>query len=227
MKKSLFILFLLTSTLLFGQEQVLYSVDFTKQKDGDATEWLKSQGFEYFLDMEDFSLNFSNKSLVIQIKDKKAGVIGIKLPEEKFLQDIGRVVIEWGVNKFPRGANWAKKNNRVAIGAIFILGTETFSSGHPLLVKSAPYFLAPFIGKKEKVGKTYLGELYQKAGRYYCVANKKGVTITTNFKINEKFQEEFNKKTPPLTAFGLQMNTTNTKGGAKAFVKKITFYSAD
>ena len=67
--------------------------------------------------------------------------------------------------------------------------------------------------------------LYKKAGRYYCVAHKKGITIKTNFKIDQKFQQEFNKKTPPITAFGIQMNTVNTKGGAKAFVKKITFYS--
>lgn len=33
-------------------------------------------------------------------------------------------------------------------------------------------------------------------------------------------------KNPPLTAFGIQMNTKNTTGGAKAFIKKFTFYSA-
>lgn len=113
----------------------------------------------------------------------------------------------------------------MALGAIFVLGTETFSSGPPLLVKAAPCFLAPFIGQKEEVGKTYFGMPYKEAGRYYCVANKKGITIKTNFKINQRFQQEFNKKTPPITTFGMQMNTANTKGGAKAFVKKITFYS--
>lgn len=227
MKQSLFILFLLTSTVLFGQEQVLYSIDFTKQKDGDARQWLKSQGFEYFLDMKDFSVNFSNKRLVIETENSEAGLLGINLPEEKFLQNVGRVVIEWGVDKFPHGADWANNNNRLALGAIFVLGTETFSSGSLLFGKSAPYFLAPFIGEKEEVGKVYLGQLYQEAGRYYCVTNKSGTSIKTDFNINQKFQQEFKKKTPPLTAFGVQMNTTDTQGGAKAFVKKITFYSAN
>ena len=44
------------------------------------------------------------------------------------------------------------------------------------------------------------------------------------FNIDGKFHQEFGKATPPLTAFGFQMNTKNTTDGAKAFVKKITFY---
>lgn len=225
MKKAFFILFLLTTILLSGQEKVLYSVDFSKQKDGNAIPWLRSQGFELLLDMKDLSVKFASKSLVIETESTKAGLMGIRFPQGKSLENIGRVVIEWGVDKFPQGADWAKNNNRVAIGAIFVLGTETFSSGRPLLAKPAPYFLAPFIGEKEGVGKGYLGMLYRESGRYYCIANKSGSTIKTNFNINQKFQQEFKKKTPPLTAFGIQMNTNNTQGGAKAFIKKITFYS--
>jgi hypothetical protein len=130
--------------------------------------------------------------------------------------------IEWGVEKFPKGANWSRGNNRVAIGAFFLLGTKKFSSGVPF-VKSAPYFLGPFIGKKETPGKKYVGKLYKKSGCYYCVANHAG-TVHTHFNIDKKFQQAFHKKSPPLTAFGLQMNTNDTKGGAKAFIKRITFY---
>ena len=226
LKKILSILFLLTTILLSGQEKVLYSIDFSKQKDGNAIGWLKSQGYELLLDIEDMSVNFSNKRLVIETKGTKAGLFGIKFMQGKHLENIGRVVIEWGVDRFPKGADWAKNNNRLAIGAMFVLGTERFSSGRPILAKPAPYFLAPFIGEKEDVGKGYLGMLYRESGRYYCVANISGTTIKTNFDINQKFQQEFKKKTPPLTAFGIQMNTKNTTGGAKAFIKKITFYSA-
>jgi hypothetical protein len=56
------------------------------------------------------------------------------------------------------------------------------------------------------------------------VSNQKGL-ITTRFDIDGTFHKEFGKPTPPLTAFGFQMNTKDTTGGAKAFVKKITFYS--
>lgn len=211
--------------LLSGQEKALYTVDFTKQKDGNAFPWLKSQGFQFLLDMKALSVKFSNGSLVIETTKKQAGLMGIQFPKGKHLENIGSVVIEWGVDRFPQGADWAKNNNRLAIGALFILGTKTFSSGRPLLAKPAPYFLAPFIGQKEQTGKRYLGMLYKKSGRYYCVSNKSRTTVKTRFNIDQTFQQEFNKKTPPLTAFGIQMNTKNTTGGAKAIIKKITFFS--
>lgn len=216
---------LFITILLSGQEKVLYTVDFSKQKDGDAIPWLSSQGFEFLLDMKALSMKFSNGALVIETTKKQAGLMGIKFPKGKYLENIGSVVIEWGVDRFPQGADWESNNNRVAIGAIFVLGEKTFSSGRPLLAQPAPYFLAPFIGEKEEVGKRYLGMLYKDAGRYYCVSNKSGTTINTRLNIDQKFQQEFQGKTPPLTAFGIQMNTKNTTGGAKAFIKKITFYS--
>ena len=224
MKKVFLLLFFITLALS-AQGKALYTVDFSKQKDGNALPWLTSHGFELLLDMKDFSLTFSNGNLVIETSGQKAGLMGIGFPEGKALNNIGSVVIEWGVNKFPQGADWEKGNNRLAIGAMFLLGSETFSSGRPLLAKPVPYFFGPFIGEKEQVGKRYLGLLYKEAGRYYCVANKSGTTIKTRFNIHQKFQQEFKKKTPPLTAFGIQMNTKNTQGGAKAFIKKITFYS--
>ena len=223
--KKLFLLMFFITIVLSAQGKTLYTVDFSKQKDGDALSWLTSNGFELLLDMKDFSLKFSKGKLVIETIGQKAGLMGIKFPKGKELDKIGSVVIEWGVDKFPQGANWDKNNNRLAIGTMFLLGSKTFSSGRPLLAKPIPYFLGPFIGQKEQVGKRYLGQLYREAGRYYCVSNKKGTTVKTHFNIYQKFQEEFKKKTPPLTAFGIQMNTKNTKGGAKAFIKKITFYS--
>ena len=223
--KKVFLLMFFITIVLSAQGKTLYIVDFSKQKDGNAIPWLTSNGFELLLDMKDFSLKFSKGSLVIETTGKKAGLMGMRFPEGKALDKIGSVVIEWSVDKFPQGADWEKGNNRLAIGAIFLLGTETFSSGRPLLAKSVPYFFGPFIGQKEQIGKRYLGLLYKEAGRYYCVANKSGTTVKTHFNIHQKFQEEFKKQTPPVTAFGIQMNTKNTKGGAKAFIKRITFYS--
>jgi len=223
--KKIFMIIFLMSSLLWAQGKVLYTIDFTKQKDGNALPWLTAQGFDFLLDIKSFSLNFSNGALVIETTKKQAGLMGIRFPEGKYLEDIGNIVIEWGVDRFPKGADWANNNNRLAIGAMFALGKKTFSSGRPVLAQPLPYFMGPFIGEKEIVGKRYLGLLYKEAGRYYCVSNKKGSTVKTNFNINQKFQEEFKKKTPPLTAFGIQMNTKNTKGKAKAFIKRITFYS--
>jgi len=212
---------ILFSVLLFSEGKVLYSIDFGKFPQGDALNILKSKGFELLLDTDKLNMKFSNGRLEFSTEGQYAGLFGIHF--KKPIENVGFVVIEWGVEKFPNGANWEKGNNRLAVGALIALGTEKFSSGVPF-AKKAPYFLGPFIGEKEKVGKRYLGKLYKKSGRYYCVSNKKGL-VKTRFDIDGKFRQEFEKQTPPVTAYGFQMNTKNTQGGAKAFVKKITFYS--
>jgi len=208
-------------SLLMGGSKVLYSLDFSKQKDGDATAWLQTKGFQFLLDSKALNLHFEKGKLVFETTGEKAGLFGVRF--HKGIENIGSVRIVWGVEKFPPGANWAEGNNRVTIGALFVLGTEKFRSGVPF-VKSVPYFLCPFIGEKEKVGKAYKGKLYKKSGRYYCVSSKKG-SVTTDFNIDKKFTEAFGGTAPALTAFALQMNTKNTQGGAKAFIKKIIFYS--
>ena len=213
-------MFLVGSSLLFGE--VLYTLDFSQAEGKSAVSWLKTKGFKFMLDSSDLDFKIKNGRLEIETTKNVAGLFGVQL--SKPLNNVGLVTIEWGVDKFPKGANWAKDNNRLAIGAILTLGTEKLSSGIPL-VKPAPYFLAPFIGQKEVVGKVYLGKLYHKGGRYYCVSNAKGKVVTTKFNIDNEFKKAFKKDTPPLTAFAFQMNTENTKGGAKAFIKKITFYS--
>jgi len=224
LKKLIFLLFM-TTTLSMGGS-VLYTLDFTKQRDGDAKAWLRSKGFTFMLDADKLNMKFSGGKLVISTTGQVAGMIGLRLPKGRYLQNIGSVKIEWGVNKFPNGANWASGNNRLAIGALFALGTEKLSSGLPFGINAAPYFVGPFIGQKERVGKQYLGKLYKEGGRYYCVSNKSGgATVVTHFNIDQKFRQAFKKATPPLTAFAFQMNTKDTSGGAQAFIKRITFYS--
>lgn len=225
MRKILLFLLLLSSLTMAG-DKVLYRLDFTTQKDGDARAWLKSRGFKLLLDAEKLSMKFSGGRLLIETSGQVAGLIGMQLPAGKYLHDIGSVTIEWGVIRFPSGADWAKGKNRLAIGALLALGTEKISSGLPFGVNAAPYFLGPFIGEKEQVGKRYTGALYKQGGRYYCVSNQNsGTTVTTRFDIDQKFRQAFGKPTPPLTAFGFQMNTKDTGGGAAAFIKRITFRS--
>lgn len=225
MKKTLISLLLL-STLSFSGGKVLYSLDFTKQKEGDAKAWLRSKGFKFLLDASALSMKFQGGKLRISTSGQKAGIFGIQFPAGRALKNIGSVKIVWGVDRFPKGANWEAGNNRLAIGALLTLGTKKLSSGLPLGVNAAPPFLGPFIGEKERVGKMYIGALYKEGGRYYCVSNQGGgATVTTRFNISQKYQQAFKKAAPPLTAFGFQMNTKDTSGGAQAFLKSITFYS--
>ena len=219
--RKIMMLLVILGTFVLGGQKALYTLDFSKQKDGDATAWLQKKGFQFLLDSKKLNLRFSKGRLTFETSDSIAGLFGVRFKDG--IPNVGSVRIEWGVEKFPQGANWAEGNNRVAIGAIFVLGTEKFRAGVPF-VKSVPYFLCPFIGEKEKVGQAYKGKLYQQSGRYYCVSSKKG-SVTTHFNIATKFTKAFGGTAPALTAFALQMNTKDTEGGAKAFIKKITFYS--
>jgi len=219
----LFLLYLfIFFTTLYGDGKLLYSFDFTQIQGEEPLKALQKKGFEFLLDAKKFHFKVSKRGLEFHTDKNLAGVFGVRL--KKPLEHIDSVTIEWGVEKFPKGANWEEKNNRLAVGAIFVFGKEKFPSGLPILAPAAPYFFGPFIGESELLDKTYLGKLYQEAGRYYCVSNKKGL-IHTHFDIAKRFRKEFGKDVPPLSAFAFQMNTKNTKGGAKAFIKKITFYT--
>jgi len=59
MKKIILIILLMT-TFILGHGKLLYVIDFTKQKDGDARAWLKSKGYKFLVDSKKVSLYFSN-----------------------------------------------------------------------------------------------------------------------------------------------------------------------
>ena len=205
---------------------VIYSIDFSQQSDGSAIGWLKQNGFILALHADKLNPRFENHQLVISTDDTLAGIIGIKLDDDKQLQDVERVEIEWGVSRYPDGANWEQGNNRVAVAVMFFFGTEKLSSGLPFGINAAPYFFSPFVGKAEPSGKMYLGKLYKKGGRYFSIAPPEVSTglFTTDFEVHERFQKTFNKKkVPPISGVAFQMNTEDTKGGAIASIRRIAF----
>ena len=177
------------------------------------------------LDANELSMRFKDGRLYIKTSKNIAAIFGVEFTPSQYIRQVDSVKIVWGVTKFPEGANWKKGNNRLAIGALIVMGTEKLSSGLPFGINAAPPFFGPFIGDKEIVGKKYLGAFYKKGGRYYCVSNKLGKSVTTYFDIAQKYRKEFKQDVPPVTAFGFQMNTKDTSGGAEAFIESITFYS--
>lgn len=223
----LFLLFMPVTTLL-ASEKIVHVIDFTGKKEGSAISWLEANGFEFELNATELNPRFENDALVISTEDEKAGLFGLRFKQPDFIYDVKRVKIVWGVNKYPEGADWNNGVNSVPIAVMLSFGTQKLSSGLPLGIKAAPYFLSPFIGKKEDVNTMYIGKLWQAGGRYFCVAsgNQSGKIITTDFEVDERFKTTFNqKRTPPITAFAFQKNTKDTHGNSEAFIKKVTFLS--
>lgn len=213
-----------------AEPKVLYTMDFGQPETGDASKWLENQGFKPLLDADRLHLKFKDGVLNIETNESIAGVFALKFGKQDYLPDVEHVGVEWGVNRFPAGADWEHGNNRVPIAVMFSLGDKKLSSGLPFGVNPAPYFLSPFIGETDQVDKMYVGKLYEEGGRYFCVSNGGpppiGQTIITKFEVDNRFKEVFKQdKTPPITGFAFQMNTDDTEGGAEAFIRKIVFYS--
>jgi hypothetical protein len=212
----------------YAEPKALYSIDFTQKENIDASTWLKQQGFDAFLDAERLNLNFENEGLRISTNENLTAMFGLKFGIPDYVPDVDHIVIEWGVNRFPIGADWEQGIKRVPIGVIFSFGDKKLSSGLPFGIEAAPYFLSAFIGKNEPVGKMYVGALYAEGGRYFCVSNGApiGQTIDTKFEVDKRFKDVFKQdKTPPITGVAFEMNTDDTEGGAEAFIKRIVFYS--
>jgi len=219
---------LFSAPAVFADAKILHAIDFTGQENGSAVEWLKQNGFELELAASELNPRFENDALVISTHKEHAGLFGLKFNTQDYIHDVKRIEIVWGVNKYPEGADWDNGINSVPIAVMFSFGTEKLSSGLPLGIKAAPYFLSPFIGLKEEQDKMYIGKLWREGGRYFCVAagDQTGKTITTDFEVDTRFKDTFkHDKTPPITALAFQKNTANTKGGSEAFIKRITFLS--
>jgi hypothetical protein len=222
------ILFLLLFSLFcFANDKILLHIDFKGLPDTqDATKILLQKGFEFQLQKDDFKFSIKDEKLYIETDKEAAVLFGKILHGKKELKNPAYAVIEWGVERFSEGAEWEKGNNRLPIGVILVFGMDKLRSGMPLLAPRVPTFLCPFIGEKEKLMKVYLGKLYKKGGRYYCVSNEGGgKLVKTRFDIAKHYFKEFGKEVPPLTAFAFQVNTNNTQGGAKSFIKSFTLYA--
>jgi hypothetical protein len=223
------VLFLLCGVpFAVADEKIVHVIDFSGNSNGSAVSWLKERGFELQLDAKKLNPRFENDTLVISTDGEMAGLFGLQLQQQNFIHNVKRVEIVWGVNKYPQGANWNEGINSVPIAVMLSFGTEKLSSGLPLGIYAAPYFLSPFIGKAEEMDRMYVGKLWKEGGRYFCVASgeQSGAVITTDFEVDEKFRATFkHDKTPPITGIAFQANTKNTQGGAEAFIKKITFLS--
>jgi hypothetical protein len=104
-------------------------------------------------------------------------------------------------------------------------GEEKIDSG-AFFIPNTPYFISLFLGEKEQEGRVYTAKYYHKGGRYFCTPCNPpaGEAITTEFNLDKAFKQQFGvSPTPPISSFGVQMNTEDTEGGARAFLKSVEF----
>lgn len=129
------------------------------------------------------------------------------------------------MHQYPEGANWEKGVYREPIAVIISFGTKKIDSGS-WAVPNMPYFIGLFLGNKESAGKGYKGNYYHKGGRYFCepCQNAPGKTVTTEVELEQRFKQTFGESSmPPITGIAFEVDTRDTKGKSKAFIKAIEF----
>ena len=201
----------------------LYTIDFSGQPDGPADKWLQLQGFTFRLDAEDLQPHFKNSRLVLQTTREKGGLFELSLN----VSQAKRLRIHWGVERYPRGADWKSGITAVPIAVMTTFGTKKIKSGS-LFVPNAPYFIGLFLGEKELADRVYTGNYYKAGGRYFCTpcSVPAGERVVTEFDLDQAFRTQFGQTSvPPISRFGFQMNTKGTSGGAAAFLEKVEYLS--
>jgi hypothetical protein len=212
-------LLLSSATLVGAAGRVLYRVDFSTQPDGDAVAWLTRQGFAFRLKAHELAPRFEQERLVLETATETAGVLVQKL----HVPGVRRLRVRWGVDRYPQGADWAKGVYRVPIAVMVSFGEDKIDSGS-MLIPNAPYFLSVFLGAHEQEGRAYTAKYFKKGGRYFCQPCRvpPGQTVITDFDLEKHFTEQFQQTVlPSVSSLSIQMNTTDTTGGARAFLMHI------
>jgi hypothetical protein len=212
-------LLLASATMVGAASRVLHRVDFSTQPDGDAVAWLKRQGFEFHLKAHELAPRFEQGRLVLETATETAGVLVQKL----HVPGVRRLRVRWGVDRYPHGADWTKGVYRVPIAVMVSFGEDKIDSGS-LFIPNAPYFLSVFLGAHEQEGRAYTARYYKKGGRYFCqpCGVPPGQTVVTEFDLETHFTKQFQQRVlPSVSSVSVQMNTTDTTGGARAFLINI------
>ncbi len=194
----------------------------------DIYDWLSAKGFRFEQSAKNTRktrLQATEAGMVMEALSPAQSILMFK---KGHLTNYRNVEITWGVNKFPKGANYDKGRRNEAIMFYAFFGTEMIDSGSAFIPNS-PYFLAIRLCETEDVGILHKGGYFHKGGRFVCVAHPKlGEVITTTFDLRSAFHDAFGFKAPPLSAIGLEFDTTGAGDGGKssAIVEMISFPSA-
>ena len=202
----------------YKNSEIVYELDFSRAADEaeNPSDWFNGKGFSSQF-AEKIKLDFDYDGISFSAKRSSLAVWG----KDGDIPEATRIILEWGVIKYPRAANYEQNKKYSAISVNVAFGREKFSSGFPF-VPSAPYFFSLFPGEKEPQGKFYKYKYWKNTSRHVCVSQgtTEGKLITTEFNLKENFSKIWGKDMPTVSGFLIAINT-NAK--SSAFVKKITF----
>ncbi len=229
----LFVLFLyplLSVTFAFagypaGNETVLLSLDFTTTGP-DARQWLKRHGFILKKDMANDRFirlaGSKDRGLLISVNQSAFGLAVRRVLD---LYDVGRVEVQWGVTRYPQGADWRRGVHREPLMVTLFFGPKV-AADHFYLPDS-PFFIGLFLCKDGGRSIPFIGKSYRQTGRYYCCDDAGANLLSTStVNIAAAYRKWFaTDVVPPLTGIGIEVDTSDlADGSARAWLKKIVLY---
>ncbi|MCO4780948.1 MAG: hypothetical protein KC646_01385 [Candidatus Cloacimonetes bacterium] len=199
-------------------EKLLYKVDFSKYKAGNATKTLKKLGFIFKMDAKKMNPTFKNSRLYI---GDDTGHVAFYVKEYLYGKAT-RLKITWGVDQFTSNESWEQGKQSNAIGLAVSFGLEKVSSG-TWYVPNMPRFIGYFISKTAKIRKTYVGEHFKLGGKLVCISNS-AQEVESDIDLVQDFNWQFpDKEYMPVSGFSIQANTKGSKA-TSAYIKSIAFY---
>ena len=213
--------------------ETIYELDFTSAT-GNVKEWFYKKNWEFHEDINDMNIRFDMGRLVIEPTKDEVGVMTHEFEMKDYLKGEIKLRIEWGVDQYPKGADWSgpkekKRNAREAISFMIFFGDEKIESGF-FLAPDLPYFISFFLGENEKPDKVYYANYWQEGGRYLCIPcdGSTGKTFLTEVNVSEKFKRLFGKDPPPVSGLAIEVDVQDTERSngrhSKAFIKQIKLY---
>lgn len=201
-------------------------VDLSDYQEGAIGSWLAGKGFEPVQDARDrrkIGLGVASRALVVSAQ---APVEGYFFNEGVDLEAYSAVRIQWGVNDFPAGTSFEKRQNGAGLLVMIFFSYDKISPNR-FAMSSSPYFLAFYLDRRDPVEKAYTGRFFQRGGRFICLGNPSpGETVVSHFELLGALRSYFEKDEIPLiTGIALGVNTTASRedGRASAFIRSIEF----
>jgi len=213
--------------------ETIYELDFSSAS-GNVKEWFYNKNWEFHEDIHAMNLRFNKGKLVIEPTKDEIGVIIREFEKKDFLNGEIKLRIEWGVDQYPKGADWSgpkerTRNAREAISLMIFFGEKKIDSGF-FLAPDLPYFISFFLGEHEKPDQVYYANYWQEGGRYLCIPcdGTLGNTFITEVNLSEKFKQLFGKESPPVSGMAIEVDVQKTESingrHSKAFFKHIQLY---
>jgi hypothetical protein len=134
MRCLIFVLVLLSAGLMVGpiaaaDGKLVHVVRFTDYRQGAIDAWLRTKGFQFEQDLKRrnlINLDVGSNGLVLEAKRRAFGI----MPNEAVnVPEFTHIEIDWGVNKFPKGASYEHGVRNEAIMVFVFMGDERQPSG--------------------------------------------------------------------------------------------------